>query len=511
LRFYLAKIPSHRINALCILSVLLFGWSQWAPSQAVGDSAKRAAWLRSVPTKTDTFSIRFSSATKVTFVTRTFPQQIFSSDRPDKVSWQEPHFGGLELQFRETTEATLSERAISSNDAQTYESQRSQLLQAIDDPDMSERLPFDEELNYPVTCKRTSWGRKVRPVCNRFHELSALLGQPPPPPAPRAISDVQDDHFQVDYLNHGYFRDSWLYRHQPSSTLALDSHHSSSLSFVLKTLRLFQTFDYDTTNLIENEAVIMERLTASPRIVDIYGHCGTSLAAEYMLDMTLELVPGTSILDPDRGRMAQAGLDKLQETDVHPLNNWTVGEKIELALTMAESLADLHGFAGGAIVHGDVHPDQWLRSVSTTSSAGQMKLNDFNNGMILEYSAKNHSYCDFWTWYGGTYKAPEELRGDYVGAPSDVWAMGNNIYILLTGLYPYYETTITSEIENMVQAGETPFVDDRYRNRSMVEGRLVEIMEQCWAFDPQDRADIFEIVAHLRETQRRYQQETAHM
>jgi hypothetical protein len=45
----------------------------------------------------------------------------------------------------------------------------------------------------------------------------------------------------------------------------------------------------------------------------------------------------------------------------------------------------------------------------------------------------------------------------------------------------------------------------------MAEGRLVEIMEPCWAFDPQDRVDIFEIVAHLRETRRLYQQEIAQM
>jgi serine/threonine protein kinase len=136
---------------------------------------------------------------------------------------------------------------------------------------------------------------------------------------------------------------------------------------------------------------------------------------------------------------------------------------------------------------------------------------DFNNGMILEYSTQNQTYCDFWTWYGGTYKSPEELFGSYVGTPSDVWAMGNNIYILLTGLYPYYDTTSGSKIEEMVKGGETPFVDDRYRNRSMVEGRLVEIMEPCWAFDPRDRVDIFEIVAHLRETQRLYQREIAQM
>lgn len=516
LRFHLAKIPPHRMNALCILSFLFFGWSQWASSQAVADPQKRGAGLRFVPISADTYSIRFSSATKATFASA-FPKQIFTVDRPEGLSWQDPHFGGLALQFQKTVDANLLERIISPNDAQQYSNQRSQLLQAIDDPHMSDRLPFDEELDYPVTCQRTSWGRTIHPVCNRFHELSALLGRAPPP-APRAVNDLQDDHFQVDYLSHGYFRDSWLYRYQPNSRLDLnthDQHPLSSLSFVLKTLRLFQTFNYDTTNLIENEAVIMERLTASPRIVDIYGHCGTSLAAEYMQDITLELVPGKSILAADRGRMKQNDLDRIQMDDIHPMNNLTLAEKLDKALVMAESLADLHGFSGGAIVHGDVHPDQWLRSVSSSlsspsssSSSGQMKLNDFNNGMILEYSAQNHSYCDFWTWYDGTYKAPEELRGDFVGAPSDVWAMGNNIYILLTGLYPYYDTTSVSKIEEMIQGGETPFIDDRYRNRSMVEGRLVEIMEPCWALEPQDRVDIFEIVAHLRETQRLYQQET---
>jgi hypothetical protein len=368
LRFYLAKVPPHRINALCLLSILLFGWAQWVFSQAVVISR-----LRAVPIRTDTYSIRFSSETKrATFAP--FPEQIFTSDRPKGVSWQAPHFGGLDIQFTKMTgAANVLERAILPNDAQQYASQRSQLLQAIDDPSMSDRLPWDEELDYPVTCQRTSWGRKIHPVCNSFHELSALMGRAPPPTREtRAVNDVQDDHFHVDYLSHGYFRDSWLYRHQPSSKLELDTHQhpsSSSSSFVLKTLRLFQTFDYDTTNLIENEAVIMERLTSSPRIVDIFGHCGTSLAAEYMQDITLELVPGKSILAGDRGRMKQSDLDRIQMDDVHPVNNLTLAEKLDKALIMAESMADLHGFAGGAIVHGDVHPDQWLRSAT-----GQIKL-----------------------------------------------------------------------------------------------------------------------------------------
>jgi len=48
--------------------------------------------------------------------------------------------------------------------------------------------------------------------------------------------------------------------------------------------------------------------------------------------------------------------------------------------------------------------------------------------------------------------------------------------------------------------GELPYVDERYRTRSYGEGRLVEIMERCWVYEPEKRATIFEVVEFLRET-----------
>ena len=46
-----------------------------------------------------------------------------------------------------------------------------------------------------------------------------------------------------------------------------------------------------------------------------------------------------------------------------------------------------------------------------------------------------------------------------------------------------------------------PFVDERYRTRSNEERELVEIMESCWATDPDDRASIFEVVLSLQNMQ----------
>ena len=61
--------------------------------------------------------------------------------------------------------------------------------------------------------------------------------------------------------------------------------------------------------------------------------------------------------------------------------------------------------------------------------------------------------------------------------------MGNGIYGHLTGLYPYYDSTDQdATVEDILQQDRKPFMDDRrYRNRSLVEGTLVKIMEQCWA------------------------------
>ena len=50
--------------------------------------------------------------------------------------------------------------------------------------------------------------------------------------------------------------------------------------------------------------------------------------------------------------------------------------------------------------------------------------------------------------------------------------------------------------------GELPAIDPRYRERSYAEGRLVELMERCWLYDPDDRISIFDAVAFLRDTVR---------
>lgn len=375
-------------------------------------------------------------------------------------------------------------RVIAWDDYEILHEDRLQYLEDIDDDDVTKSYEHKGELvEYPGDCLRNNWGWTPKPVCNNLHEVS--------------IDPVLQQAYDIRYLSHGYYRDTWL----------LDPRRPELVGreFILKTLRLIEDHEFDYWNLrkVEKEAIIMEGLSASKLIVDIYGHCGTSIMAEAMPgEITTSIVPapGGDIDDYDRGHIHQSELDVWQSTDVQPMNNLTVKEKIDLALLMAESMAELHGFKGGVIVHGDVHPDQWLKAAD-----GSIKLNDFNNGHMLGWSQENQTYCDYQSNYGGAYKAPEEFDEDlYNNEGVDTWAIGHGIYGLLTGLFPYYRTFSHTTIRQMVVEGKKPFVDDRYRTRSWVEGRLVEIMKQCWEYEAADRPSIFDVVRHIRETKRLY-------
>jgi hypothetical protein len=76
--------------------------------------------------------------------------------------------------------------------------------------------------------------------------------------------------------------------------------------------------------------------------------------------------------------------------DVDLQNQFEVSEKLQLALEMAESIAELHGFKDGVIVHDDVQLCQWLRN-----DQGKLKLGDFNRARVLQWNDEKQEYCKY--------------------------------------------------------------------------------------------------------------------
>jgi serine/threonine protein kinase len=149
--------------------------------------------------------------------------------------------------------------------------------------------------------------------------------------------------------------------------------------FVMKRMLASRSVGAKVISRIHKEAIILERLSSSPRILDIYSYCGGSVFVEQMAsDLHTKIVYGNGVDSQER-------LDTLD--NVYPQNNLTASEKLQISLEMAKSLADIHGFEGGPIVHADTHIEQWL-----IAPDGNIKLNDFNNGEFFVYL---HSMYDF--------------------------------------------------------------------------------------------------------------------
>jgi serine/threonine protein kinase len=212
------------------------------------------------------------------------------------------------------------------------------------------------------SCTRQNWALEYHPTCNLLHDLN-LLSQDYP---------SRDNRLDTFYTSHGYFRDVWV----------LDDEKEKS---ILKLSRWKHDFKPTLYVGILRDALIMERLTVSPRIVDIYGHCGTAIRVEAIpFEMENVIVPGEGYISSEEEE------EEKMKPDVTSKNKFTPTEKLEIALSMAKSIADLHGFSDGLIIHDDVQLCQWLKKKD-----GAVVLGDFNRAEIPEFNQEKGKYCKY--------------------------------------------------------------------------------------------------------------------
>jgi len=156
--------------------------------------------------------------------------------------------------------------------------------------------------------------------------------------------------------------------------------------FVIKVPRRDQQFDYENFEYARMDALVMERLTSSPRIVDIYGYCGFTVVTEGVQnEVQSHVIYGSGYINPS---------DLNDTKTMRSLSPYTPRQKLHMALSMAEALADLHGFRDGVIVHDDIQLCQYL-----ITEDGRMKLNDFNRAEVMLWDIDEEEYCKYYNGY----------------------------------------------------------------------------------------------------------------
>jgi len=425
-------------------------------------------------------------------------------DLPPLRNILDPDYGGLEIQSLLLQPEDRFKREVRDDDEYWYHYEYKKFLKSIDveDADYSPDDTF-EDFDFTQKCVPQQWAYDKYQVCNNLHELSY----------DRPTGTFEQSH-EIRSLSNGHYRQTYLF-----------SPVDGSREFVAKNLRYARDWTRHNHYKVNVEALIMEQLTGSEHVSNIYGHCGSTVLVEKGYELTYKMIPrlhnGLS-----RGHIAQEDLDKLQKDDVHIFNNFTIEEKLDIAIIFAENIAELHGFPKGVIAHDDISADQWMISAEDS----RIIFNDFNvsclwnfryafiqirilnfclslfvsapqNMVPMKYNPAKKQYCDFWAHYPGTFKAPEVYGGGhYVTEQVDIWPFANLVFALLIGLKPWYYLNEESEIQKTMRSKGAPYIDPRFRRRSFIEKRLVEIMERCHKVEPGERPDIFTIVEFLRET-----------
>jgi len=380
-------------------------------------------WITRKPTRIKTINLQY----RVSFRNMTTDARFSLPLTALLVSVDELDQGGLVIEHLHGSNKAF-QREIQANDFDSAELHRQTILS--EDP-KQRIIPYrywygDDLESLHLPCRRPSWANYQFLNCNTFHETSLGRDYQQDISATSPVQNLQE--YDIYLVNHGYYRDCWVNRRLADGTTT-----------IFKTTR-FQ-FDFSWRNLfdVQREALIMERLTAYSNIVTSFGHCGTSVLTEAVPHE----VEGYVI----------SGTGYRREKPVEPQNDLSAREKLSTALAMAESIAVLHGYEHGVIVHNDVQLQQWLRT-----SDGDLKLGDFNRATIPDWNVKEKRYCKYNTGasFGNVrigctglhwsvcmtrfltvcnllsqYRAPEEFAAGDLDERIDVYSFSNNIYCLV--------------------------------------------------------------------------------
>lgn len=295
----------------------------------------------------------------------------------------------------------------------------------------------------------SDWQIKSYPTCNMLHEY-----------------DISYDD-EATIVGTGAYRETWKTTDITGEAMAL------------KTLRLSKEYSGYTferhigRHLID--ALAMERLTASPYVVDIFAFCGNAGVMEF----------------GDGGSM-----HSYQQQKVH-----TSAEDFKVILEAARGLADFHSIdERPSIVHNDVKPSQFIRI------NGVYKLNDFNKAKYLLYNESTGKKChnkNVVPSSTGTFRSPEEYKGTRLTEKVDVYALGNSIYTILAGSYPF-EGMRNTRVHKIVIDGARAILPDHVLNsEDPYVKALVRAMKLSQIHDPEKRAsarDIADLLGEVLDT-----------
>lgn len=317
---------------------------------------------------------------------------------------------------------------------------------------------------------KADWQTLSFPNCNSIHEICL---------ATSAAENVVDED-SLSVLGEGWFRTTWRF----------DRSSPQKESVVLKTLRIEREYLSEYYELHRRDAVAMERLTASPFVVNVYGFCGQAAINE----LANFPFPGIQSLESFNRRMR--GNDSARSNAI----------KLRMAASIALGVADIHS-AGSTdpndetvyMVHYDLNP----RNIALFAG-GRPKINDFNIAEFLRYDPDTNETCKFPSrLHEPWWRAPEEMNTTHtilLDEKVDIYALGNILYHTLTthSARGKQHKDRMDEVRPIVAAGVRPIIPDHFvKDKDPNVVAMVKAINLCWTKKPAERASAEEVAAIL--------------
>ncbi|OEU15979.1 hypothetical protein FRACYDRAFT_147709, partial [Fragilariopsis cylindrus CCMP1102] len=233
---------------------------------------------------------------------------------------------------------------------------------------------------------------------------------------------------------------------------------SSHRSVVLKMLHLHRQFDRESFEAHATDIMVMDRLTASPHVVNAYGFCGQTVVTEFAELSGRDFVKRYDIGSQERLRVARdlaRGLADIQALQPLPHDTY-ISTNIPIVFA-----------------HNDI------TIANTIMIDGRIKWNDFNIGVFMREKKQRWvdsldigNLCPAPVKYrSDLWRSPEEIKNtSYVQlTQSDVYGLGNILYQTMTRHQPWSfkepggVLTVTDVAERKMN-GTVPTIPEQYLN-----------------------------------------------
>ena len=333
----------------------------------------------------------------------------------------------------------------------------------------------------PDGCHILDWQKLSFPNCNDIHEIDMNVFA-------SFLLKSTDHRFQMifnndtyadstarpEYVGSGLWRD--VFRLQPR--LVPGSSDLDDEQVVLKMMKSEHDVDLRNFDRHRRDALVMERLTSSPNVVNIHGFCANTVMTE--------------LVDQDLATLIERQSDETADNesmDGGPTRRTQLG-RLELALEAAKGVAALHAFSGGPIIHADLQATQFL-----VDNQGRIKLNDFNRCRFRPRSNATGELCKIKIPSSpGLSRSPEEYEGQELDEKLDVYSLANVFFSILFGQKAWMIEGRRSA-KKLIMAGKKPQMKQLEPGTS--DSSLAVLMNMAYELNPTERISASDLVSEL--------------